>query len=404
MKGLYENKIRRLGYELEEKKSEVEECLSKIKKTGKEGELEMVRLLEDKGRLRLDIKEEEVRHQEEVAGLSQFYENQIDAERDAALSKETNIKQLLEGELDRLRRIIEAKQKEIEAILLHSKGLKDNDNVRINSLIDLNRELKEKLAEIVLHYEREIELLKIKVGRLYEADIETLRNLYIHQLEQLNNENAKLKDTITQTKDRLVQEIDEKLLMRKDYENRLNEMNIKYDREHQQLHDLLVLAGKNFENAKSQTSIRDIEHNSKLKRQNTSIQGIVTEKRSLENQIKNKNKEIEELNLRIQKMDGYHKRDLEQLQARLAEEQGRYKKWLDDQAKVSKAAADEAEALRDVNRQLEKKLKDEREAADRQLGTKNAEIEEKRLKIAHLEGAVDELKRQHGHLDSKLKV
>jgi hypothetical protein len=208
MKGLYENKIRRLGYELEEKKSEVEECLSKIKKTGKEGELEMVRLLEDKGRLRLDIKEEEVRHQEEVAGLSQFYENQIDAERDAALSKETNIKQLLEGELDRLRRIIEAKQKEIEAILLHSKGLKDNDNVRINSLIDLNRELKEKLAEIVLHYEREIELLKIKVGRLYEADIETLRNLYIHQLEQLNNENAKLKDTITQTKDRLVQEID----------------------------------------------------------------------------------------------------------------------------------------------------------------------------------------------------
>ena len=31
MKGLYENKIRRLGYELEEKKSEVEECLSKIK-------------------------------------------------------------------------------------------------------------------------------------------------------------------------------------------------------------------------------------------------------------------------------------------------------------------------------------------------------------------------------------
>jgi hypothetical protein len=129
------------------------------------------------------------------------------------------------------------------------------------------------------------------VGRLYEADIDTLRNLFIHQLEQLNNENDKLKDTITQTKDRLVQEIEEKLLMRKDYENRLNEMNVKYDREHQQLHDLLVLADKNYDNVKSQTSIRDIEH-SKLKRQNTNIQGIINEKRSLENQIKNKNKEI----------------------------------------------------------------------------------------------------------------
>lgn len=59
--------------------------------------------------------------------------------------------------------------------------------MRINSLISLNQELKEKLGEIILHYEREIELLKIKVSRLYEADIETLRNLYIHQLEQLNN-------------------------------------------------------------------------------------------------------------------------------------------------------------------------------------------------------------------------
>jgi hypothetical protein len=87
-----------------------------------------------------------------------------------------------------------------------------------------------------------------------------------------------------------VQEIEEKLLMRNDYENRLNEMNVKYDREHQQLHDLLVLADKNYDNVKSQTSIRDIEHNSKLKRQNTNIQGIINEKRSLENQIKNKNK------------------------------------------------------------------------------------------------------------------
>jgi hypothetical protein len=35
MKALYENKIRRMGYELEEKKNEIEECLTKIKKTGK---------------------------------------------------------------------------------------------------------------------------------------------------------------------------------------------------------------------------------------------------------------------------------------------------------------------------------------------------------------------------------
>jgi len=62
------------------------------------------------------------------------------------------------------------------------------------------------------------------------------------------------------------------------------------------------------------------------------------------------------------------------LQTRITEEQARYKNWLDEQAKTSKAAADEAEALRQTIRQLEKKVKDEREVADRQLGAKNAEI------------------------------
>lgn len=205
---------------------------------------------------------------------------------------------------------------------------------------------------MILHYEREIELLKIKVSRLYEADIEALRNLFTHQLEQLSNENAKLKETLTQTKDRLIQEVEEKLLMRKDYENRLNEMNVKYDREHKQLNDLLMLAEKNYENVRSQTSIRDIEHGSKLKSHNISLSSIMLEKRNLENQIKNKNKEIEELNLRIEKMNGYHKRDLEQLQARLAEEQAKYRKFLDEQAKSAKASADEAESLRAANRAL----------------------------------------------------
>jgi hypothetical protein len=84
--------------------------------------------------------------------MTRFYENQIDAERDAALAKESNIRALLEGELDRMRRIIEGKQKEIESILLHSKALKDNDDIRINSIKDLNSELKDKLGEIILHY------------------------------------------------------------------------------------------------------------------------------------------------------------------------------------------------------------------------------------------------------------
>lgn len=69
--------------------------------------------------------------------------------------------------------------------------------------------------------------------------------------------------------------------MRRDYENRLNEMNVKYDREHKQLNDLLLLAEKNYENVQSHTSLRHIEHGSKLKRHNTSVNSIISEKRNL---------------------------------------------------------------------------------------------------------------------------
>jgi SMC interacting uncharacterized protein involved in chromosome segregation len=165
-----------------------------------------------------------------------------------------------------------------------------------------------------------------------------------------------------------------------------------------------MLAEKNDENVRSQTSICDIEHDSKLKRHNTSLSSIMLEKRNLENQIKNKNKEIEKANLRIEKMNGYHKRDLEQLQARLGEEQAKYRNFLDEQAKTSKANSEEAENLRAANRALEKKLKDSTIASDAALAAKDKEFQKRRLKIANLEGAVEELKRQHGHLDSKLKV
>lgn len=69
----------------------------------------MIRLIEDKDRLRLDMKEEALRLKQQVAEQAKFYENQLNAERDAADAKELNIKILFEGEVDRLRKIIEAK-------------------------------------------------------------------------------------------------------------------------------------------------------------------------------------------------------------------------------------------------------------------------------------------------------
>lgn len=45
-----------------------------------------------------------------------------------------------------------------------------------------------------------------------------------------------------------------------------------------------------------------IEHNTKFQNSNQTQKQLVLEKRNLEKQIENKNKEIETLNLRIQKL------------------------------------------------------------------------------------------------------
>lgn len=49
--------------------------------------------------------------------------------------------------------------------------IKENENIKITNLTNEKDELEKKFKEMVLHYEREIELLKIKTAKLYEADL-----------------------------------------------------------------------------------------------------------------------------------------------------------------------------------------------------------------------------------------
>ncbi len=45
--------------------------------------------------------------------------------------------------------------------------LKENEEKRLGDITANNNELKRKIEELVLHYERELELMKIKISQLY---------------------------------------------------------------------------------------------------------------------------------------------------------------------------------------------------------------------------------------------
>ncbi len=67
--------------------------------------------------------------------------------------------------------MIKAKQAEIERLVSLNKELKVNEETRLADIRANNTELKQKIEEIVKHYEREVELMKIKISQLYEADL-----------------------------------------------------------------------------------------------------------------------------------------------------------------------------------------------------------------------------------------
>jgi hypothetical protein len=55
---------------------------------------------------------------------------------------------------------------------------------------------------------------------------------------------------------------------------------------------------------------------------------MIAEKRELEVQIANKNQEIEALNLRIEKMTGFHKREISKLEEDIINLKEDHQKWL----------------------------------------------------------------------------
>ena len=73
-----------------------------------------------------------------------------------------------------------------------------------------------------MHYERLVELMKIKISELYEADLDALRNNMQNRLGAHQRERDNLNQQLNDTRQKLAKEIQDRLDLRVEYENRLN--------------------------------------------------------------------------------------------------------------------------------------------------------------------------------------
>ena len=95
---------------------------------------------------------------------------------------------------------------------------------------DNNQDLKDKLDEVIKHYEREVELMKIKVANLYEADLDSLRSKLQNSYANHATETEGLRKLLKETRERLANEVQDRLDQRKEYEHRLTEIKISHER------------------------------------------------------------------------------------------------------------------------------------------------------------------------------
>jgi hypothetical protein len=106
LKNLHETKLKRLSYELEERKTEVEELGGRLKKTGKENENDLNRLVGEKGKMRVEHKENDIRNNQRIRDLTTFYESQLQQERNNHLASETNLRTFYDNEINSLKEVI----------------------------------------------------------------------------------------------------------------------------------------------------------------------------------------------------------------------------------------------------------------------------------------------------------
>ena len=132
--------------------------------------------------------------------------------------------------------------------------------------------------------------MKIKISQLYEADLESLRSHLRNNISTHNREVENLRGMLDEVRGKLAEAVQEKIDLRVDYENRLNNLKALHERDAAQMRDLITMHEKQSENLGSKNTLTHISHNNQVQQHTIDVKKINDERRALEKQIDNKNK------------------------------------------------------------------------------------------------------------------
>jgi chromosome segregation ATPase len=227
-----------------------------------------------------------------------------------------------------------------------------------------------------------------------------MQNSYGNHTLEVDSLRALLKET----REKLANEVQERLELRKEYELRLTEFAVSHDRIQKELKNVVAQREKEIEGHTSKASLTHISHNQLLQTRNIDMKQIMAEKRTLEGHIAAKNREIEALNLKVQQMLGLHRRDMDKLEEEIDQLKEEHKSWLGRQEKETaewhQERSDLNAKIEDLNAKIAA-LKKQHHSRETEL---TAENNQKGLEIARLQGVIAELESKVKQLASKGQV
>ncbi|KAL4494563.1 hypothetical protein ABPG72_004465 [Tetrahymena utriculariae] len=211
---LYEEQLRKLRNIVEDREKEIAKLNSQISQARYDGSSEAYRLNEDREKLKMKISELEVESRQELENLRSKLDQQASEQLDSLKKLHDNELEVMNGEIHKLRNLLDVKTKEIEALIDQNRGLKRNYEEETHNLRHDLQAMKDRITDNNEFANSEISALHDQLHNQHTSDIQGLKFHHENQVQALNAEKEELQNIIDAKEAEIQNQIREKQLVR----------------------------------------------------------------------------------------------------------------------------------------------------------------------------------------------
>ncbi|EGR30632.1 tetrin c, putative [Ichthyophthirius multifiliis] len=289
---LYEEQLKKIRQILEEREKEFALLQSQVFQVKYDGNNQNNRVVEDREKLKMKISELELQSQQELENLRSKLDNQTLQQLDSLKRLHDNELEVMSGEINKLRGLLDVKTREIEALIEQNRGQKVNFEEEVGLLRAEIQALKKKIVVNNNFANAQIQEVKEQLAKQNLQDIEGLKYHNENQLEALNNEIQSLQRIVADKQEEIENQIREKGLQRENYNQEICKLQEEIENWKYNLNSIENLKNQEIEQINNKYNCLNEKNIEFQRQQKDQIQYLEGEVDILKGLINSKNYEI----------------------------------------------------------------------------------------------------------------